>query len=107
MKGNSLNYHFNYPHLDLFSVKVTLGFLFLLTAVPPTLGQENLPALVKKIEPSIVVIFTYDREGKILGQASGFFLSKEGDVLTNYHILQNAAIPTIISVGMTLINGIP
>jgi S1-C subfamily serine protease len=36
------------------------------------------------------VILTYNREGKILGQGSGFFINKEGDVITNYHVLQEA-----------------
>ncbi len=60
------------------------------------MGQENLPALIKKIEPSIVVIFTYNREGKVLGQGTGFFINKEGDVITNYHVLQNASHAEII-----------
>jgi tetratricopeptide (TPR) repeat protein len=54
------------------------------------MGQENLPALIKKVEPSIVVILTYNKEGKILGQGSGFFINQEGDVITNYHVLQGA-----------------
>jgi len=65
-------------------------FLFFILAVSPAFGQENLPALIKKVEPSIVVILTYNREGKILGQGSGFFINKEGDVITNYHVLQEA-----------------
>ena len=73
-----------------------LFFLFSLTAASPAMGQENLPALIKKIEPSIVVIFTYNREGKVLGQGTGFFINKEGDVITNYHVLQNASHAEII-----------
>jgi len=55
------------------------------------MGQENLPVLIKKVEPSIVVILTYNREGKVLGQGSGFFVNKEGDVITNSHVLQEAS----------------
>jgi tetratricopeptide (TPR) repeat protein len=65
-------------------------FLFFILVASPAFGQENLPALIKKVEPSIVVILTYNREGKILGQGSGFFINKEGDVITNYHVLQEA-----------------
>jgi tetratricopeptide (TPR) repeat protein len=71
-------------------------FLFSVTAASPAMGQQNLPALIKKIEPSIVVIFTYNQEGKILGQGSGFFINQEGDVITNYHVLQNASHAEII-----------
>jgi tetratricopeptide (TPR) repeat protein len=55
------------------------------------MGQENLSVLIKKVEPSIVVIFTYNKEGKPLGQGSGFFINKEGDVITNSHVLQEAS----------------
>ena len=65
--------------------------LFFILSVSPIMGQENLPALIKKVEPSIVVILTYNKEGKILGQGSGFFINQEGDVITNYHVLQGAA----------------
>lgn len=60
-------------------------------AVSPAMAQENLPALFKRIEPSIVVILTYDRQGEVVGQGSGFFINAEGDVITNYHVLQNAS----------------
>jgi tetratricopeptide (TPR) repeat protein len=54
-------------------------------------GQENLPALVKRIEPSIVVVLTYDNAEKMQGLGSGFFVSGNGDVITNYHVLQGAS----------------
>jgi Flp pilus assembly protein TadD len=65
--------------------------LFFILIVSPIMGQESLPVLIKKVEPSIIVILVYNREGKILGQGSGFFINKEGDVITNYHVLQEAS----------------
>jgi len=53
-------------------------------------AQEELSAIVKRIEPSTVVILTYDKEGEILGQGSGFFISENGDIITNWHVLQGA-----------------
>jgi tetratricopeptide (TPR) repeat protein len=67
------------------------ALLFLILVVSPAVGQENLPVLIKKVEPSIVVILTYNKEGKNLGQGSGFFFNKEGDVITNSHVLQEAS----------------
>jgi len=64
--------------------------IFCFAVLPSSLAQESLPTIVKKIEPSIVVITTYDKEGKILGQGSGFFISKNGNVITNRHVLQGA-----------------
>jgi tetratricopeptide (TPR) repeat protein len=66
-------------------------FLFLILVATSAFGQDNLPVLIKKVEPSIVVILVYNREGRILGQGSGFFINKEGDVITNYHVLQEAS----------------
>jgi len=66
-------------------------FLFCIAAISSSLAQESLPALVKKIEPSVVVILTYDEEGEVLGQGSGFFVSNKGDVITNRHVLQGAS----------------
>ncbi len=67
------------------------AFFFLILAASPITGQENLPVLIKKVEPSIVVIVTYSKEGSMLGQGSGFFVDQEGDVVTNSHVLQGAS----------------
>jgi len=66
-------------------------FLFFILVASPVMGQENLPVLIKKVEPSIVVMLTYNKGGKVLGQGSGFFVNREGDVITNYHVLQEAS----------------
>jgi tetratricopeptide (TPR) repeat protein len=66
-------------------------FLFCLAFFLSSLAQEKLSAIVKKIEPSTVVILTYDKEGKTLGQGSGFFISQNGDIITNWHVLQGAS----------------
>ena len=63
---------------------------FLSTVISPSLAQEKLPEIVKRVQPSVVVILTYDEEGKILGQGSGVFISQNGDVITNRHVLQGA-----------------
>ena len=66
-------------------------FLFFVLTFSSASGQENLPVLIKKAEPAIVVIVTYDQEGKTLGQGSGFFINREGDVVTNFHVLEEAS----------------
>jgi tetratricopeptide (TPR) repeat protein len=58
---------------------------------PLLLAEENLPAVIKRVEPSIIVLLTYDKEGKFLGQGTGFFITQEGDVITNYHVLKGAS----------------
>jgi tetratricopeptide (TPR) repeat protein len=55
-----------------------------------TFAAENLPEIIKKIQPSVVVILTYDKEGQISSQGSGFFINEMGDVITNRHVLEGA-----------------
>jgi tetratricopeptide (TPR) repeat protein len=65
------------------------AYLFLTSS--PALSQGDLPALIKKVVPSIVVILNYDQEGKIRSQGTGFFIDKSGGVITNYHVLHEAS----------------
>jgi len=52
---------------------------------------ESLPSLIKRIKPSVVIVFAYDNKGEFLKLGSGFFISQRGDIITNYHVLQGAS----------------
>ena len=54
-------------------------------------STESLPSIIKRIEPSIVVVFAYDDKGEFLKLGSGFFITQRGDIITNYHVLQGAS----------------
>jgi len=56
-------------------------------------SNESLPSIIKRIKPSVVIVFTYDNKGEFLKLGSGFFISQNGDVITNYHVLQGQALP--------------
>ena len=64
-------------------------FLFFCVSALPCQAQE-LPQIVKKIAPSTVIILTYDKDGEIIGQGSGFFISSDGNIITNRHVLADA-----------------
>jgi len=53
-------------------------------------AEETLPALVKRVKPSVVAIATYDANGEALMTGSGFFLAP-GRVVTNLHVIRGAA----------------
>lgn len=53
-------------------------------------AEETLPALVKRVKPSVVAIATYDASGEALMTGSGFFLAP-GQVVTNLHVIRGAA----------------
>jgi tetratricopeptide (TPR) repeat protein len=78
----------------------SIAFLFCFIISLPTLAQERLSEIIKKIEPSTVVILTYDKDGNIISQGSGFFISKNGDIITSRHVLAGA-----YSAGVKTING--
>jgi tetratricopeptide (TPR) repeat protein len=59
-------------------------------AAQPTLAQDFLPELVKRIKPSAVAIETYDSKGAIISRGSGFFVAADR-VITNRHVIERAA----------------
>jgi len=65
-------------------------FLFCFALPHAVMAQEELIEIAKKISPSTVVVLTYDKEGKIINQGSGFFISEKGDVIIISHILEGA-----------------
>jgi len=55
------------------------------------LAQESIQTIIKKIQPSTVVILIYDNRGKSLGLGSGFFINSNGEIITNYHVISGAS----------------
>ena len=66
--------------------------VFLLPASPTNALQteEKMPSLAEKVWPSVVIVSTYDQEGKTIKQGTGFFIGKEGDVITSRDLLKGA-----------------
>ena len=62
-----------------------------ITIISQEKSVESLPSLIKRIKPSTVIIFAYDDKGEFLQLGSGFFISQNGDVITNYHVIQGAS----------------
>lgn len=54
------------------------------------LFQDQLPNLIKKVAPSVVVVFAYDSGGALISQGSGFFLNSTAEIITNYHVMRGA-----------------
>jgi S1-C subfamily serine protease len=50
----------------------------------------DIPSLVRKAKPAVVKLTCYDQDGKFLAGGTGFFISPDGKVLTNCHVIEDA-----------------
>src|ERR1022692_2496221 len=53
-------------------------------SAPP---QKAIPAIAKAANGVIVSIITSDKDGKPVAQGTGFLVSKDGRIVTNYHVI--------------------
>ena len=53
-------------------------------------ASEQRTSVVKKVQPAVVTVVTYDIDGKATGIGSGFFIDSRGYLITNYHVLRGA-----------------
>jgi S1-C subfamily serine protease len=70
---------------------VALGLVFSAGKVLTRHDRNDLPWLVKRVQPAVITVMAYDAEGTVLSQGSGFFITPGGRFLTNYHVLAQAA----------------
>jgi Flp pilus assembly protein TadD len=66
-----------------------------LTNLSVAQADQTLVDLVKKVKPCVVLIETFDKDNKPLGQGSGFFVNNKGHIVTNHHVLEGAYRATV------------
>jgi putative serine protease PepD len=52
--------------------------------------RKDIPSIAREALKSVVTVETKDSLGKSLGFGSGFIISGDGKVVTNYHVIQGA-----------------
>src|SRR5271170_1765520 len=51
----------------------------------------DIPAISREASGSIVSIVMSDKDGHPIAQGSGFLISKDGHIVTNYHVIRNGS----------------
>lgn len=52
--------------------------------------QKDIPTIAKDSNGMVVLIITSDKDGQPDAQGTGFLVSKDGRIVTNYHVIENA-----------------
>jgi len=75
-------------HLPKSSIK---DVLYKISFVEGTTEEvKTIPEIIKNVKNSIVIIHTKNKKEGISGEGTGFIISKEGIIATNYHVLAGA-----------------
>jgi hypothetical protein len=51
--------------------------------------RKNIPAIARDATGAVVSIIMSDKDGHPIAQGSGFLVSKDGRIVTNYHVIEN------------------
>jgi V8-like Glu-specific endopeptidase len=54
-------------------------------------GRLDIPAISREANGAVVSIVVSDKNGHPVAQGSGFLISKDGQVVTNYHVIKNGS----------------
>lgn len=56
---------------------------------PPAKTPMNAEQIAAAAESSVFTVLCYDKDGKLFGSGSGFFIDADGTAVTNFHVIQD------------------
>jgi S1-C subfamily serine protease len=85
-----------------------LSLMFLITSIalcqsaPP---RKDIPSIARAANGAVVSIIMSDVDGNVTAKGTGFFITRDGHILTNYHVIDDEhSVPTIKLRGGTLLS---
>src|ERR1035437_32083 len=79
-------------------MRLLYTFLILFSQITFCYSQQKLSDLVQRSKPCIIIINTYDKNGKGIALGTGFFIDSNGTALSNYHVFEGAVTATITTI---------
>jgi S1-C subfamily serine protease len=78
-----------------FRLSFIISLILLLSELQ--LHAFSIPEIVARTKPAVVKIFAFDEKGSAIRFGSGFFISSDGQVVTNQHVVEGAASITAVN----------
>ena len=78
----------NKASMKLLCLIVLVAGVVAAQSAPP---RKDIPAIAKSANGVVVSIITSDKDGKPVAQGTGFLVSKDGRIVTNYHVIKGSS----------------
>jgi S1-C subfamily serine protease len=72
-------------------IPLLIGLTAAVTCAQSAPPRKDIPAIAKAANGAVVSIIMSDKDGHPIAQGSGFLISRDGRIVTNYHVIQNGS----------------